>query len=240
MIILRGFGCMNFNLKINDMARLFFYACILLSFFFLSCSDSPNQQPIKLWTEIDRTFLLVHLERTRKELMIETKELNASQWYFQDDSSRWSIAQIIEHLVLQEEAYFRELSVIAASPERSDFVEKVKGNDTIFLDYATDPNPGQAGWYAEPKGRFCIKEDAISAFNTARIKAENLIKLANSDFRKQFTFRNISKEKIASNPEFYEIRTVRDLHQLVLNNIAHTDRHLHQIKKVKEHENYPK
>jgi len=37
-----------------------------------------------------------------------------------------------------------------------------------------------------------------------------------------------------------KIGQVRDLHQLLLTGIGHTDRHLTQIRKIKQHRGYPK
>ena len=209
-----------------------FVILLMVALSLSNCNNSPSEET-KLWTEADRSYLITHMDRTQKELLQETQALSNHQWTILEDSSRWSIAQIVEHLVLQEEAYYRELSVIAASPPRSEWMDQVKGNDEKFLAYAYDPTPGTTGWYAQPMGRFCNTEDALTAFSNAREKAIELIQKANTDFRQQFTFRNIPKEKIDTNTDFYTIREVRDLHQLILNNIAHTDRHLSQIRKVK-------
>ena len=67
----------------------------------------------------------------------------------------------------------------------------------------------------------------------ARLYVEN----NDVDLRKHFTFRKyiegIPLDRIKPGE-------VRDLHQLLLTGIAHTKRHVLQIKRIKEHANFPK
>ena len=55
-----------------------------------------------------------------------------------------------------------------------------------------------------------------------------VIKNTEIDYRQYFTFRNYNGEGL-SDPGLWD---VRDLHQLMLTNIAHSDRHIAQIKKL--------
>ena len=57
------------------------------------------------------------------------------------------------------------------------------------------------------------------------------------DLRKHFTFRR-NLEHVRT--QDIKPGDVRDLHQLLLTGIAHTDRHLAQIKRIKQHQNFPK
>ena len=75
-----------------------------------------------------------------------------------------------------------------------------------------------------------------NAFLRARGKLTEFVAQTEIDLRKQFTFR----KPVEGIPvEELSIREVRDLHQLLLTGIAHTDRHLRQIRKIKEDEGYP-
>jgi len=162
--------------------------------------------------------------------------LDNDQWNFHEDSTRWSIGEIVEHLILQEQAYWRELYVVSLAPELPQYIETVKGNDEQFLAYASDPTPGKAGWYIQPTGRFCHRVGTIEAFMQVRSQVIDLINDTEADYRKHFTFRKYPQDGLLSDPGLWD---VRDLHQLMLTNIAHNDRHLHQLRKVKLHENYP-
>jgi DinB superfamily len=51
--------------------------------------------------EMDRARL--YLEQTRSEIVGATKSLSDSQWTFTPDPGRWSIAQILEHVIWVQE-----------------------------------------------------------------------------------------------------------------------------------------
>ncbi|MCB9286555.1 MAG: DinB family protein [Lewinellaceae bacterium] len=183
-----------------------------------------------LWTEQDRAFLLKGLRNTGSELLAQIRELDEDQMSFKPDSNSWSIAEIVEHLGVYEEHLYWDLLYQQHSPERPELVEKVKGNDEALLAYATDPAKGTAPWLAEPIGRFEEKEALIRYFTRFRDEVISLIEGTDKDFRLHFIFREPTNS----------IWDIRDLHQYTLVWIAHTERHLNQLRRVKEHENYPK
>jgi hypothetical protein len=74
------------------------------------------------------------------------------------------------------------------------------------------------------------------AFYKARGELLKLVEDTDIDFRKQFTFRTPVEGKDIT---ALKIGQVRDLHQLLLTGIAHTDRHLNQIRQIKQHSDYP-
>lgn len=189
----------------------------------------------KLWSLQDKELLVGGLKRTQNDLMKEIEGLSIQQWNFKEDSSRWSIAEIVEHLFAQNESYRIEMRTSLNQPELFEFIEKAKGNDKVFIDYTTDTLKADAG-FLSPIGRFCSKEKAIFAFNRTQDAIINIITTTKKDFRKHFTFRNYVFNGYLSNAEKYNIR---DMHQLILTCIAHMDRHLNQLRKVKKHTNYP-
>jgi len=191
--------------------------------------------PAKLWSKKEKELLVSGLERTRNDLIIEIKELSEKQWDFKEDSSRWSIAEIVEHLFAQNESFKIETRTVLNLPELPEFVEKAKENDQVFIDYVADTLKADAG-ILSPIGRFCSKERAIFAFNRTQDALINMVSTSDKDFRKHFTFRNYVSDGHLSNAEIYNIR---DMHQLMLTCIAHMDRHLNQIRKVKSNTGYP-
>lgn len=216
--------------------NLFVIAIILL----LSCGrfgqNSGEALPARLWTVQDKELLVSGLQRTRADLLNEIKELSAQQWNFKEDASRWSIAEIVEHLFAQNESYRIEMRTALSQPELPQFVEKARGNDAVFIAYVTDTLKADAG-FLSPIGRFCSQEKAVYAFNRTHDALINMVSTSAKDFRKHFTFRNYVFDGHLSNAEKYN---VRDIHQLMLTCIAHMDRHLNQLRKVKQHAAYPK
>lgn len=212
---------MEFTLRVPLVFFILFFCCV-------SCQSSYG----KLWNEEERSLLLSGLIESHETLLTVIEDAEDSLWTLKPAGEGWSQWEVVEHLVLQEQLYYREISILSFSPPRSEFVSRVSGNDQLFEAYASDPQLGNSGWYAKPTGRFCARVDALSAFSLTRNKLIELVQTTDADFRQIFTFRSIPEEVMRRDPEFYKIREVRDLHQLVLNQIAHTKRHIQQIKNI--------
>ena len=197
------------------------------------CKESNRIEPIgKIWSEEERQLLITGLEETRRTVSEEIKPLENDQWHFRSDSSSWSIALIIEHVSLQEVMHYREIYVISKTPPQPKYVEKAQGNDKLILKYETDPTKGIADWGVTPLGRWCDKAHAVNQFNRATDKLIEFVSETDVDLRQQFTFRDI--------PDESDFRRIRDLHQILLTTITHTKRHIHQIRRIKSHPDFPK
>lgn len=183
------------------------------------------------WTETERQTLVAGLDRTRQLVLSEVATLNSQQWAFREQPGRWSIAEIVEHLGLQEDMYFREIYLIAQQPAQPGYRDKVQGNDAAVRAYAVDPERGQASWFLEPKGRWSDPRNALEAFLHSRQQLTGFVRNTKVDLREHFTFRSYSGKQ--------NQWSVRDLHQLMLTTIAHTERHVGQIRKVKADPGFP-
>ncbi len=204
---------------------------LLLPFFiFMSPLWGVTQAKQQIWTSSDRQNLITGLKTSQFDILKEVEQLTDKQIHFKPDSSKWSIAEVIEHIGVYEELLYWDLSNNQYTDERPDLVDSVKGIDSAMTAYATDPNKGQAPFVVQPIGRFKKKEDLINFFNRYRNEVVKLIQDTKADFRLHFVFR----------PPDWGIWHVRDLHQYTLLWIAHTERHLNQIKKIKTSPNYPK
>lgn len=190
----------------------------------------------KIWTESEREDLLKGLERTKNKVFLEIKGLSEQQWNFKEDTTRWSISEIVEHLITQDESYTKEIWTCLSQPELPQFIDKAKGNDQVFVEYSDDPLKADAG-FLSPFGRYCSKEKSEFAYNRIRNALYGTVINSKVDFRKHFTFRNFKFDGQLTSAETYN---VRDMHQIVLTCISHTDRHLKQLRRVKNHPNYPK
>lgn len=206
-------------------------------------SKGPNEDAtltapnIKLWTEKDRQFILEELDRTSKELIKEVEKLGMDQWTFRETPDRWNIAEIVEHLTLQNELHYREIYAVSNAPAMPQYLSITVGQDDHFTSYANDPVKSQAKWFLQPLGRFDSKRQSVSAFQRARDGIRGFVEKTEVDLRQHFTFRNHAGDQPIDS---IKIGDVRDLHQLLLTGIAHTDRHLKQIKKIKKNKLYPR
>ena len=200
-------------------------------------SSTESTSPDKWWTQEDRQLVISELNRTTDELRKEIQNLTDIQWAFREDPTRWSIAEVVEHLEMQNQLHYREVSAVSKAPQYLKYRSVTAGKDSHFTNYSTDTTRSKAQWFLEPLGRFCSKENGEAAFYRARKELTLFVEKTEIDLRKQFTFRTPVEGKELSD---IQIGQVRDLHQLLLTGIAHTDRHLRQIRKIKEHPEYPK
>lgn len=212
-----------------------FQSLLLLFLIIAACKPGTDTVNEPWWTDNDRQRILSELDRTTELLRELTAELTEAQWQFRESPDRWSIEEIVEHLEMQNQLHFRETSVVANAPQYVQYRQITEGQDDHFTSYATDATSGQSQWFLEPLGRFQAN-DALAAFSRARGGLRTLVETTVVDLRKQFTFRTPVEGKALSE---IQIGQVRDLHQLLLTGIAHTDRHLNQIRRVLEHPDFP-
>ena len=170
------------------------------------------------------------LRTSQSDISNEVKKLNDQQIHFKPDSLQWSIAEVLEHLGVYEELLYWDLLNNQYTNERPDLVDSVKGIDSAMVAYATDPNKGQAPFAVQPLGRFQKKEDLMNFFNRYRNEVIKLVQETTADFRLHFIFR----------PLDWGVWHIRDLHQYTLLWIAHTQRHLNQIRRIEGNVNFPK
>jgi hypothetical protein len=187
------------------------------------------------WTEAERQLLIDGLNRTKELVVAQTNGLADAAWTFRESPERWSIAEITEHLGLQEDMYFRELYLLSQVPAMPELEPRVAGKDERIPGYASDPEPGVAAWYLQPMGRWNSREKAVGQFVRSREKLTEFVRTTPEDLRIHFTFRDYVR---ADRKE--SLWSIRDLHQLVLTTIAHTERHVNQMKKVTAHPKYPR
>lgn len=221
------------------MKPIYFSFLLFLTFAcnFSTDSTAKVEKEPRWWAAADQQFIISELDRTTNELLDEVRELTEEQWGFRADSTHWSIGDIIEHLEMQNQLHFREISVTSKAPQYEKFRAITSGQDGFFTRYAVDTTKGKAQWFLEPLGRFPTKEMGVNAFLRARGGLKKFVEETNIDLRKQFTFR-VPVEGLSLNQ--IKIGQVRDLHQLLLTGIAHTDRHIRQIEKIKLQEDFPK
>ncbi|MDO1448238.1 DinB family protein [Rhodocytophaga aerolata] len=191
----------------------------------------PSQSNASQWAKEERRQLLKLLSDSRQLLLDELMHITVAQWTFKPSPDKWSIAEVVEHLGLQQDAYYRELSVVTLMPPMPQYQEQVKGLDDKILQYTHQEKKDQAPWLLEPMGRWCSQEKAIAQFVRSHSKIIGFIEATDADFRSHFTFRQYTEGSLWN---------IRDLHQLMLTNVAHTQRHVNQIRNIKKMAQFPK
>lgn len=188
-----------------------------------------QKESARLWTEQERHFLLDGLKSTQAELMKEVENLNEVQLAFKPDSTKWSIAEVLEHLGTFEEILHWDLFCNQYTPEEPGFTSNLTVKDSIMLAYATDTTKGKSPAVAVPLGRFTTLKELKQYFDYHRLEVIKLIENSTADFRKHYIYR----------PSEWGDWSVRDLHQYTIVYITHTTRHTNQIKKIKSAIHFP-
>jgi hypothetical protein len=188
---------------------------------------SLNLHAQKLWTEADRKYLITNLTRTRDSLIKETQNLTEQQWNFKESPDRWSINGVVEHLAIWELLLDREINQGFAAGPQLDLAEKAQP-DSLRLIFLMEDKPHIATEYTKPF-TFTVPmginsgKNNLSWFLKMRNESLNFLDSTSQDLR------------------YFFLRPGRgNVHQVYITIFAHTDRHLRQIRKIKENANYPK
>ena len=198
----------------------------LFYFLFLATLLAHGQET-KQWTQADRQYLIDNLTRSRDELIKETKDLTKDQWSFKESTNRWSINQIVEHIATWELLMMHDVSRMITSGPQPVLITQAK-SDSTFLGFIMEDHPHITTEYTKPftytvpQGLHDLKNN-MAWLLKIRNESIGYIAATNDDLRVYFMKAGGS-----------------NIHQRYITIFGHMDRHLRQIKKVKQHPGYPK
>lgn len=183
-------------------------------------------QDMKLWTETDRKYLVDNLTRSRDELIKETQGLTKAQWEFKESPDRWSINQIVEHIAIWELLLSHDISRAYNAGAKPDRI-KTAGPDSTFVNFIYETTPHYSLEYTKP-----FSYTIPMGINPLANNLAWFLKM-----------RNESIDFVGKTPDdlrVYFRSTTGSIHQAYIYVFGHTDRHLRQIRKVKQHAKYPR
>lgn len=175
-------------------------------------------------SEADRRQALAELERTRAGVAAATQGLSDAQWKFKPAPDRWSVAEILEHLVLAEDFLLENtrqkvMQAPAGKPDRD-----YKSTDRMVLSAVADRSRKvQAPASIQPRGGRPPQE-AWNRFLQAREQTVAFLK-STQDLR----------DHVVDSP----LGRPMDAYQWILYISAHTERHTKQMLEVKADPNFP-
>ena len=183
-------------------------------------------QEQKEWSEADRRFLLSNLVSTRDALSKETANLSAEQWNFKESPDRWSIKQVVEHIAIWELLFQREISQALAAGAQPVLAQNARA-DSMIYNFIMEETPHVSVNYTKP-----FTFSLPMGLTEGRHNMDWLLKMRQEsiDYLRQTT----------DNLRLYFLKAGRpNIHQIYINVFGHTERHLRQIKKIKQHPAYP-
>lgn len=179
------------------------------------------------WNEKDREYLLGNLTRSIDLIVKETKNLSDAQWNFKEAADRWSIKEVVEHVALFELLYQREIvSALNAGPNPE--LATTSKPDSNYIGFIMEEKPHVTTATTGP-----FTYSVPMGLNEGKNNVAWLLKMRNEsiDFIKN------AKQDL----RLHSLKPGRpNLHQVYIYVFGHTDRHLRQILKIKQHPNYPK
>jgi uncharacterized damage-inducible protein DinB len=202
------------------MKKTLFLALVLIA----SAFSLPKTESL---TAQERKFAIDYYNKTRERLLSDVKGLSAKQLSFKADSSRWSVAQCVEHIALAENLIWQWIAATekqAPTPEKK---SEVKYTDEQLIKMTIDRSKKfQAPEPLQPVGKFASTDEALKYFNNKRDSIIAYISTTQDDLKDHFIV----------HPVFGTL----NLYQGFLLLAAHSERHTLQLEEVTQNPNYPK
>ena len=211
------------------MKKAFFFLLLLHSSIIYSQKlvvASEITQEVKQWTEMDRRYLLENLNRSKAELVKETEGLTKEQWNFKETPDRWSINQVVEHIAIWEMLISHDISRALADGPKPDLSKKSRP-DSVFVTFIMEEKPHISTEYTKP-----FTYTVPMGINEGKSNVEWFLKLRNE----AISYLTTTNDDLRS----YNLKPGSpNIHQRYITIFGHCDRHLRQIRKIKQHSNYP-
>jgi hypothetical protein len=173
----------------------------------------------------DREHLLVHFQMTTQMVAELVQGLSPVQLEYKASPDRWSIREVVSHLAVAEPDYWRDLQKsVKAAPNMKD--KKSANIDADIMWYGIDRVVHtKTGGGHEKVDTYKDLGEALGKFQALRATMIEYIKTTDDDLR---------AHSFGSGAE------VIDTWQWMLEISTHAERHIQQIREIKNDPNFPK
>jgi DinB family protein len=175
-------------------------------------------------TKDDREHLQVHFEMTTQMVGELVRGLSPAQLEYKASPDRWSIREVVSHLAVAEPDYWREIKdALKAAPDMKE--KKSSATDADILWYGVDRVVHtKTGGGHEKVDTYKDLGEALGKFQALRATMIEYIKTTNDDMR----------------AHSFGDREPIDCWQWMLEISTHAERHIQQIREIKNDPNFPK
>ena len=175
-------------------------------------------------TNEDREHLLVHFQMTTQMVAEQVRGLSPAQLEYRASPDRWTIRECISHFAVAEPDYWRDLTAaVKAEPNMKD--KKSVATDADIMWYGIDRVVHtKTGGGHEKVETYKNMGEALAKFQALRATMIEYIKSTSDDLRAH-SFGQ--QERI-------------DCWQWMLEISTHAERHIQQIREIKNDPNFPK
>jgi hypothetical protein len=173
-------------------------------------------------TQRDRDHLIAHLQMTGSWLPDEVAHLSQAQLDYRPAPDKWTIAEVVQHLVIAEPNYWKLLQNGIHRPLAAGF--KSRATDADVLWYGIDRTRHQkTSTDEDPRGQTIQVSEALAKFAQLRDTMLQYAKTTNDDLRAH----DVREWNVDAYQWFLEIST-------------HAQRHIQQIREIKADPGFPK
>lgn len=169
----------------------------------------------------DREHLVAHLQLTGSWLPDEVSHLSPAQLDYRPAPDKWTIAEVVQHLVIAEPNYWKLLN---DGVQRAPDVLKDKASDADVLWYGIDRTRHEkTPARQDPRGKPVNIKDALATYGRLHATMLQYGATTNDDLRAHTV------------PEWGV-----DAYQCLLEISTHEQRHILQIREIKSDPGFPK
>jgi len=191
----------------------------------LICASGFGTFAQPVWPKkADRIYLLDNFRRTRNEVNQETAGLSPAQWRFREGAGTWSIGQVLEHLTMWELITLSDARYALYLGPNPALAAQCR-SDSVVASFIYETNPHISPDFTVPMG-LTPDGNNLTLFNEKCDLLLRQIEQAEGDLGQY-----VRAGKDGNH---------RTLAQVYIIQFGHTDRHLRQIRRIKEHPDFPK
>jgi hypothetical protein len=178
-------------------------------------------------TAQERKFAIDYFSKTRERLLNDVKGLSVAQLNFKADSTRWSVAQCVEHIALAEDRIWQWIYSTTKKPATPEKKSEMKYTDEQIIQVTIDRTKKfKAPEPLLPVGKFANTDEALKYFINKR---DSIIAYINS-----------TQDDLKNRYMVHPVYGTLNLYQGFLLIAAHSERHTLQLEEVKANPNFPK
>ena len=201
---------------------------ILIMLLLVGNAIAIAQTPETKMSKEDRAKVLKWLDESSAQTIAAVEKLNDAQWSFKSAPEKWSVGEVVEHIMMAESLLFAQMEKALAAPVIPDWAEKTKGK-ADFLERVMVKRQGkaQAPEAIVPSGKI-TRAELMVKLREARAKTREYAVQTNDGLHSHTTDHIF--------PVFNTLSAYQWLIYIPLHNIRHNQ----QIEEVKASESFPK
>lgn len=167
----------------------------------------------------ERTYLSNLLKESEAKLIAALEEVNDEKFVAKPSETQWSLAELVEHIMLTDKSLLSGIQVQAAK-ELKPTIPKTTPDEVVAKGALNRTQKWKAPSFLEPKGIFQTKEEALTAFRNNRAIIEGFVETT-----------DLPLEQIAFKHFAFGLLNGKNWIAFMA---AHCNRHVEQIKEMVE------